>query len=72
MAKLAIEIVPVDQTLALMAREAFSRYGKGRHRAGLNFGDCFVYALAKYYGEPLLFLGTDFSQTDLLSVWTTI
>jgi ribonuclease VapC len=60
------EVVPVDRVQALLAREAFDRYGKGRHKARLNLGDCFVYALAKYYGEPLLFLGDDFTETDLL------
>jgi ribonuclease VapC len=66
LAQLEIEVVPVDRVQSLLAREAFDRYGKGRNKAGLNLGDCFVYALAKYYGEPLLFLGNDFNQTDLL------
>ena len=60
------EVVPVDRVQALLAREAFDRYGKGRHKARLNLGDCFVYALTKYYDEPLLFLGDDFTETDLL------
>ena len=47
------------------ARRAWRRYGKGRHPAGLNFGDCFSYALATLSGEPLLFKGNDFSQTDI-------
>jgi ribonuclease VapC len=64
--QLDAEVVPVDRVQALLAREAFDRYGKGRHKARLNLGDCFVYALAKYYGEPLLFLGEDFTETDLL------
>lgn len=59
------EIVPVDRLQALAAREAFRRYGKGLHRAALNFGDCFVYALAKTLGAPLLFKGDDFAQTDI-------
>lgn len=67
LAQIDAEVVPVDRVQALIAREAFERYGKGRHKAQLNLGDCFVYALAKYFGEPLLFLGNDFSQTDLLS-----
>jgi ribonuclease VapC len=46
-------------------RQAFSTYGKGRHPAALNFGDCFSYALARTSGEPLLFKGNDFSQTDV-------
>jgi ribonuclease VapC len=62
---LKIEIVPVDHSQALLAREAFRRFGKGRHPAGLNFGDCFSYALAKQTGEPLLFKGTNFAQTDI-------
>ncbi len=47
------------------ARRAFSQFGKGRHRAQLNFGDCFAYALAKSTGEPLLFKGGDFAHTDI-------
>ncbi|HMD41285.1 MAG TPA: type II toxin-antitoxin system VapC family toxin [Candidatus Acidoferrum sp.] len=50
---------------AQIARQAFSDYGKGRHPAGLNFGDCFSYALAKATGEPLLFKGEDFRKTDI-------
>lgn len=60
-----IEIVPVTEDHARLAREGFDRFGKGRHPAGLNFGDCFTYALAKATGLPLLFKGNDFSQTDL-------
>jgi ribonuclease VapC len=59
-------IEPVTHEHALIAREGFSNYGKGRHPAGLNFGDCFAYALAKSTGEPLLFKGEDFRQTDVL------
>ena len=66
MERVAAEIVPVDVEQARAAREAFRRFGKGRHRAGLNFGDCFSYALARVLGEPLLFKGGDFSQTDLV------
>ena len=58
-----IEPVTVDQ--GELARQAFLDFGKGRHQAGLNFGDCFSYALAKATGEPLLFKGTDFSRTDI-------
>jgi len=61
-----IRIEPVTQDQALLARQGFSDYGKGRHPAGLNFGDCFAYALAKSTGEPLLFKGNDFGQTDVL------
>ena len=62
----AISIEPVTFEHALLAREAFSDYGKGRHPAGLNFGDCFSYALAKATGEPLLFKGDDFRKTDVI------
>lgn len=64
-AKADIKIEPVDTDQAYVARQAYSQYGKGRHPAGLNFGDCFTYALAKLSGEPLLFKGNDFSRTDL-------
>ena len=63
--RLPIEIRPVDQDQLEWARFAFHTYGKGRHKAGLNFGDCFSYGLAKATGERLLFKGADFSQTDL-------
>jgi ribonuclease VapC len=62
-AKVTIEPVSVDQ--AYLACQAFSNFGKGRHPAGLNFGDCFSYALAKSKGESLLFKGDDFRKTDL-------
>jgi ribonuclease VapC len=62
--ELAVE--PVTYEHALIAREGFSHYGKGRHPADLNFGDCFAYALAKSTSEPLLFKGGDFRQTDVL------
>jgi ribonuclease VapC len=65
LADLAIDAVAVDSTQALVARKGFARFGKGNHGAGLNFGDCFSYALAKLRDEPLLFKGEDFSQTDL-------
>ncbi|PQJ96857.1 type II toxin-antitoxin system VapC family toxin [Chromatium okenii] len=61
-----VVIVPVDAELAQIAYRAWLTYGKGRHPAGLNFGDCFSYALAKHRHEPLLFKGNDFSQTDIL------
>jgi len=61
-----MEVIAVDLVQALLARQAFDRYGKGRDKAGLNFGDCFTYAVAKQTGEPLLFKGNDFGQTDLL------
>ena len=66
-AKASIELVPVDVGQAHVARTAFRAFGKGRHPARLNFGDCFSYALAKTPDEPLLFKGTDFSRTDLES-----
>ncbi|MYE20757.1 MAG: type II toxin-antitoxin system VapC family toxin [Rhodospirillales bacterium] len=64
-AKADIELVPVDAEQAHAARTAFRAYGKRRHPAGLNFGDCFAYALARTLGEPLLFNGSDFSLTDV-------
>jgi ribonuclease VapC len=60
------EVVPFDEHQALIADKAFQRFGKGQgHKAQLNFGDCAVYALAKSVGEPLLFAGNDFSETDI-------
>ncbi|MHC2419991.1 ribonuclease VapC [Sinorhizobium meliloti] len=63
-----IIVEPVTLEHGELARQAFLDFGKGRHKAGLNFGDCFAYALAKASGEPLLFKGNDFSQTDVLTV----
>src|ERR1700733_4317568 len=60
-----IGIESVTPLQARIAREAYRDFGKGRHRAGLNFGDCFAYALAKATGEPLLFKGDDFCHTDV-------
>lgn len=60
-----IEIVPMDREQGLLARRAYRRFGKGNHSAALNFGDCFSYALSMATGEPLLFKGNDFSQTDV-------
>ena len=60
-----IEVVPVDQDQAEIARLAWRRYGKGRHAAGLNYGDCFAYALARQRRLPLLFRGDDFVRTDI-------
>jgi ribonuclease VapC len=59
------EIVPFDAEQAALARDAFRRFGKGRHRARLDFGDCIAYALSKASGEPLLFKGGDFARTDV-------
>ena len=63
--RVAVEAVTARQ--AEMARQAFRDFGKGRHQAGLNFGDCFAYALAKEKDEPLLFKGNDFRHTDVES-----
>lgn len=63
--RLKVAIVPVDEDQAELARSAYRRYGRGRHPAGLNFGDCFAYALAVTAGEPLLYVGRDFAETDL-------
>jgi ribonuclease VapC len=65
LASFKIDIVSITPELARAARSAFFVYGKGRHAAGLNFGDCFSYALAKELDVPLLFKGTDFSKTDV-------
>ena len=60
-----VTVVPVDAEQIAEARRAYRRFGRGRHAAGLNFGDLFSYALARVSGEPLLFKGTDFAQTDV-------
>jgi len=60
-----IEIVSVDETQAAQARSAFRQYGKGRHPAGLNFGDCFTHALAVISGEPILSKGDEFRRGNL-------
>lgn len=65
LAKARIDLVPVDSEQAQAARQAYTRFGKGRHPAGLNFGDCFSYALARILGEPLLYKGSDFSHTGI-------
>ena len=62
-----IQVVPQDRVLVDIARDAFLRFGKGRHPAALNMGDCAAYALAKMRGLPLLFKGNDFSRTDLVA-----
>lgn len=66
--KVGVEIVPVDAEQIDLARRAWRRFGKGRHPAGLNYGDCFSYALARSREEPLLFKGDDFGRTDIKSV----
>lgn len=65
-----IGLAAVDAEQAHVARRAFSRFGKGRHPAGLNYGDCFVYALATVLGEPLLYKGDDFARTDVTPFMT--
>ena len=68
MTRFEVTVVPFGQDHWLMAWAAFLRYGKGRHPAGLNFGDCLTYAVAKLSGLPLLCIGGDFAQTDLALV----
>ena len=63
----SVSLVAVDADQAEVARAAYRKYGKGRHRAGLNYGDCFSYALAKVSGQPLLFRGDDFGHTDIVA-----
>lgn len=63
-----ISMATVTPEQAILAREAYQRYGKGNHKARLNLGDCFAYALAKARSEPLLFKGDDFRQTDVEAV----
>ncbi len=62
---LGVEVVAVDARQGELAFEGFRRFGKGRHAAGLNFGDLFAYALARALDEPLLFKGDDFARTDI-------
>lgn len=63
--KIKSDIIPIDAELTDLATQAWLTYGKGRHPAALNFADCFSYAVAKRADEPLLFIGNDFSQTDI-------
>ena len=65
--KIGIETIAFNEAQLQVARHAFREYGKGRHPAGLNFGDCFSYALSRTSGEPLLFKGDDFSKTDVIA-----
>ena len=67
LARAEISVAPVDVDQAYEARHAFRNFGRGRHRAKLNFGDCFAYALSRSLGEPLLFKGSDFALTDVSS-----
>ena len=65
--KTGIEIIPVDNEQVTLARRAGQQFGKGRHAAGLNYGDCFSYAASKATGEQLLFKGDDFARTDVVA-----
>jgi len=65
-ARLGAEVVPVGAADAAAVADTYERWGKGRHPAGLNFGDCFAYTLAKARGCPLLFVGDDFAKTDVV------
>lgn len=64
--KAGVDIIPVDAEQLDAARRGWRRFGKGRHQAALNYGDCFAYALAKTRQEPLLFKGNDFGRTDIV------
>ena len=66
---LGIDVVSIDLSGAHAAREAYFRFGKGYHSAGLNLADCFPYSLAKMRSEPLLFKGGDFLKTDIVPAW---
>ena len=59
------DLVAIPTEAATLALEAFDRYGKGRHPAGLNMGDCFAYACARHFNQPLLYKGDDFPRTDI-------
>lgn len=63
-----LDLIPVDREQMRIACDAMIRYGKGRHPARLNYGDCFAYALSRSSGEPLLFKGEDFSKTDVAAI----
>jgi ribonuclease VapC len=68
MTRANVEVEAVTRSQADVARQAYLEFGKGNHPAGLNFGDCFAYALAKTSGLPLLYKGNDFAKTDIISV----
>lgn len=70
--KAGIEVAAVTADHVEVARRAFRAYGKGRHAAGLNYGDCFAYALAKASAEPLLYKGNDFARTDIAPALPTM
>ena len=63
--RLGARVVPFTQEHFEVSRDAFTRFGKGRHPARLNFGDCMAYAIASVAGAPLLYVGDDFSKTDI-------
>ena len=65
LAEMDVEIIPFTGEQCFAAMRAFMRFGKGRHRAALNFGDCLTYAVASTANQPFLFIGSDFSRTDL-------
>ena len=65
LAEIGAEILPIDTVIGAIALDAFARFGKGRHSAALNMGDCFAYACAKAQGQPLLCKGDDLGQTDI-------
>ncbi len=65
LSEMKIQVRPIPAEAAHLAIEAFHRFGKGRHPAQLNFGDCMAYACARHYGYPLLFKGNDFALTDI-------
>ncbi|GAA2183874.1 type II toxin-antitoxin system VapC family toxin [Brooklawnia cerclae] len=67
LSQISAAVVEFDHAQAALAAAAWRRFGKGRHPAALNFGDCFSYALSKHLGVPLLFKGNDFSLTDVVS-----
>jgi ribonuclease VapC len=66
---LGLKTIDIDRVQADRALDAFIRFGKGRHPARLNLGDCFAYALAATLNEPLLFKGDDFDKTDIVPAW---
>jgi ribonuclease VapC len=68
LSQVGVEIVPVDRDQLAEARRGWRRFGRGRHPAGLNYGDLFSYALSRTTGEPLLFKGDDFARTDVARV----
>lgn len=66
--ELDFDVVPVTSDTAKRVADAYARWGRGHHRAALNFGDCFAYEVAKAHGCPLLYVGKDFAKTDVASV----